>query len=553
MSGPTINRALLKAQPYRDMVRGYQWDIPTYFNIGEAVSGFWAKHDPDRLAIIDEQDDGSVREWSFLALDRLANRFANALIANGARVGDRVGIHLPQRVETAAAHLGALKAGLITIPLFELFAQEALSFRLRTAEARFLVTGEAGAAALDREALPSLTTIISIDGPSEHATSWNDFVYPARDHFEAVQTLADDRAIIIFTSGTEGPPKGAVHGHRVLLGHLPGVELPQNFMPQPQDRFWTPADWSWIGGLLDVLLPGLYLGVPVVARRFSKFDPDEAFALMARHRVRNTFLPPTALKMMAKAVDAPVDGVDLRSVGSGGERLGAPLQDWSRTVFGQPVNEFYGQTEVNLVIANCHELMEIKPGFMGRAVPGHYVAIVDDEGVVLPAGEIGNIAVRRPDPVLFLEYFRQPDKTAEKFIGDWCILGDRGSRDREGYFWFEGRNDDVISSSGYRIGPSEIEECLQTHAAVQFSGVIGRPDKDRGEIIVAYVVLTKGEHGSAALATALQDHVRTQLAAHEYPRDVIFIDALPMTVTGKIQRSVLRQMDSRRPGGGSAG
>lgn len=546
MSVPPIHRALLKPQSYRDMVRDFRWDIPEYFNIGEAISGFWAHYDPERLALIDERDDGSVREWSFLALDRLANRFANALVASGARVGDRVGIHLPQRVETIAAHLGAFKAGLITIPLFELFGQDALAFRLRTAEARFLVTSETGAAAVAGEDLPSLTQIISVDGPSSNATSWNDFVYPARDSFEAVKTRADDRALIIFTSGTEGSPKGAVHGHRVLLGHLPGVEMPQNFLPKQGDRFWTPADWSWIGGLLDVLLPGLYLGVPVVARRFTKFDPELAFDLMARHRVRNTFLPPTALKFMAKAVERPVAGVELRSIGSGGERLGESLQDWSRAVFGRPINEFYGQTEVNLIIANSHEIMDIKPGFMGRPVPGHYVAIVDDEGIVLPAGEVGNIAVRRPDPVLFLEYFRQPDKTADKFIGDWCILGDRGQRDREGYFWFEGRNDDVISSSGYRIGPAEIEECLQTHAAVQLSGVIGREDKDRGQIVVAYVVLAKGHTPSEALAAELQNHVRTKLAAHEYPRDVRFVDNLPMTVTGKIQRAVIRQIDTRQ-------
>ncbi len=546
MSSSTHNRALLQPQPYRDMVRSFQWNIPEFFNIGEAVSGYWAKHDPDRLAIIDEREDGSVREWSFLALDRLANRFANALVASGARVGDRVGIHLPQRVETAAAHLGALKAGMITIPLFELFAHDALTYRLRTADARVLITSETGAAAVNRDKLPTLSTVVSIDGPSDHAVSWNDFVYPAKDQFRAHATRAEDRALIIFTSGTEGPPKGAVHAHRVLLGHLPGVEMPQNFLPQPGDRLWTPADWSWIGGLLDVLLPGLYHGVPVVARRFTKFDPDQAFDLLARHHVRNTFLPPTALKIMAKAIDRPVPGVNLRSVGSGGERLGAPLQEWSQAVFGRPVNEFYGQTEVNLVISNCHEIMDIKPGFMGRSVPGHYVAIVDDEGVVMPAGEVGNIAVRRPDPVLFLEYYRQPDKTAEKFIGDWCILGDRGHRDREGYFWFEGRNDDVISSAGYRIGPSEIEECLQTHAAVHLSGVIGREDSDRGEIIVAYVVLAQGHKGTDALRRALQDHVRANLAAHEYPREVVFIDVLPMTVTGKIQRSVLRQVDQRR-------
>jgi acetyl-CoA synthetase len=322
---------------------------------------------------------------------------------------------------------------------------------------------------------------------------------------------------------------------------MPGIELPHDFFPQPGDRFWTPADWAWAGGLLDCLLPSLCCGVPVVARRFDKFDPEEAFAVMARHGVRNTFIPPTALRML-RAVPKPRGRHDikLRSVGSGGEALGAETGEWGRSALGVTINEFYGQTECNLVIGSCASIGLARPGAMGKAIPGHTVAVIDAEGLPCKPGEIGQIAVQRPDPVMFLEYWGRPEATREKFIGDWMTTGDQGTIDGDGYFSFVGRDDDVITSASYRIGPGEIEDCLIKHPAVALAAVIGKPDPVRTEIVKAFIVLKAGFEGSDALAAEVRDFVRTRLSAHEYPREVSFIREMPMTTTGKIIRRLLR-------------
>ena len=363
----------------------------------------------------------------------------------------------------------------------------------------------------------------------------------ASDRFTPVDTLAEDPAIIIYTSGTTGQPKGALHAQRVLLGHLPGVEMPHDFFPQPGDHFWTPADWAWIGGLFDVLLPAWHHGVPVLAYRFRKFDPEEAFSLMARHGVRNVFLPPTALKLM-RQIPQPRQRFPfaLRTVGSGGETLGPELLDWGREHLGVTVNEFYGQTECNLIVANCAALMAPRPGSMGRAVPGHDVVVLDDRGNVAHAGIEGEIAVRRPDPVMFLRYWNNREATDKKFLGDWLLTGDRCRQDDEGHFWFVGRADDVITTAGYRVGPGEIEECLMKHPAVALAAAVGIPDPLRTEVIKAFIVLKATYAPSEGLATEIQEFVKRQLAAHEYPRLLEFVDTLPMTATGKIMRGELR-------------
>jgi acetyl-CoA synthetase len=359
--------------------------------------------------------------------------------------------------------------------------------------------------------------------------------------FETADIGPDDPAVIIYTSGTTGKPKGALHGHRVLLGHLPGVEMPLSFFPDRARLIWTPADWAWIGGLFDVLLPALHHGVPVLTRRFEKFDGDAAFDLMARHGVTHAFLPPTALKMM-RAVERPGERyrLSLVAVSSGGESLGEELIEWGRAALGVTLNEFYGQTECNVVLSSCCELFEPRIGSIGKAVPGHRVAVVGDDGRVLPPGTPGNIAIRAPDPVMFLGYWRNPEATREKFAGDYLLTGDIGVMDDDGFFRFVGRNDDVITSAGYRIGPGPIEDCLLGHPAVRMAAVVGVPDATRTEIVKAFVVLNDGFSESDALARELQQHVKTRLAAHEYPRAIAFVESLPMTATGKIIRRALR-------------
>jgi len=517
------------------------WAIPARYNMGVDVCDRHAG-DSQRVALIVEDEDGTVRRITFREFRGLSNRLANVLVAHGLVRGDRVAVLLPQTPETAIAHVAAWKAGLITIPLFTLFGPDALEYRLADSGATALVTDATGCERVAglREKLPGLELVLSIDGAAEGAHDFHAMLERASDSFTPVDTGADDPAVIIYTSGTTGNPKGALHAHRVLLGHLPGVEIPHDSFPQPGDLFWTPADWAWIGGLFDVLMPAWHHGVPVLAHRFRKFEPEAAMALMARHHVRNVFMPPTALKLLRQA-GVRNAGVTLRTLGSGGETLGSELLEWGRETFGLTITEFYGQTECNLVVGNAANIFAVKPGSMGRAIPGHAVAIVAADGTPLADGEVGSIAIRRPDPVMFLEYWNNPAATAAKFVGDWLLTGDNGRRDADGYFWFFGRDDDVITSSGYRIGPGEIEECLMRHPAVAMAAAIGVADPIRTEVVKAYVVLRDGESGSPELAREIQDYVRTKLAAHEYPREVAFVTELPMTTTGKIMRRVLRQ------------
>ena len=535
---------LPEARDYAALYRSFRWQVPARYNIGIDACDRWAEVDPGRVAILNVRADGGIEEVSYGALRDTSNRLANVLAAHGIVPGDRVAILLPQAPAVAAAHMAIYKLGAIALPLAMLFGIEALSYRLRDSGARALISNAQGLAKLAQtgEAAENLALVLSVDGPADGARGFAESLERASADFVARDTTPDDPALMVYTSGTTGSPKGALHAHRVLLGHLPGIEFPHEFLPQPGDRFWTPADWAWAGGLLNVLLPGLHYGVPVVAARFEKFDPDEAFALMARMEVRNAFIPPTALRMLRSAGNPRGHhGIRLRSVGSGGEALGAETLEWGKAALGLSINEFYGQTECNLVVASCAAIGVSKPGAIGKPVPGHTVGVIRPDGSICTPGETGQIAIRRPDPVMFLEYWGKPEATQEKFIGDWMTTGDQGVTDDEGYVQFIGRDDDVITSAGYRIGPSEIEDCLIRHPAVSLAAVVGKPDALRTEIVKAFVVLKAGHVASDRLADEIQAFVKTRLSAHEYPREVAFIDNMPMTTTGKVIRRLLRQ------------
>ena len=525
----------------------FHWEIPERYNIGVDICDKWADREPDRIALIDVGSDGAGSDVTFGVLKALSNRLANALSETCHR-GDRIAVLLPQGAETALAHIAALKMGCISLPLFTLFGPDALLHRLRDSGARVVVTNTEGAARIAalRDRLPALERVLCIDA-SAGTESFHDAIAGQSPDFIPVDTAADDPAILIYTSGTTGNPKGALHAHRVLLGHLPGVEMSHDFFPQPGDRIWTPADWAWIGGLLDVLMPALHHGITVVSRRMPKFSATEAFDLMRRFGVRNAFLPPTALKIMRQAPAEAAQGLCLRSVASGGETLGSELIDWGRATFGCTINEFYGQTECNMIVSSCAALAPAEPGVMGFAVPGHEVEVLNEaEMRACVTGEEGAIAVKVPDPVMFLEYWNNQSATESKFLhigGEkWLLTGDRGAKTATGRIRFIGRDDDVISSAGYRIGPAEIEDCLLTHPAVQLAGVIGAPDAIRGQAVWAYVLLVDGFAPSDTLADEIAAHVKSRLSAHEYPRAVRFIDVMPMTTTGKIIRAALRAL-----------
>jgi acetyl-CoA synthetase len=540
---------------YREIYDGFRWEVPPRFNIAQACCRRHAG-DPARVALFWEDEGGATSVWTYRDLQRGADRLSNALSALGVARGDRVAIILPQRPETAIAHVACYQMGAVAMPLSVLFGPDALEYRLQNSESVVALVDPASLAALAavRERLPALRHAIGVAGARESwVTPWESLLERASPAFAPVDTAADDPAILVYTSGTTGPPKGALKAQRAVLGNLPGFSCSHDVFPQPGDVFWSPADWAWTGGLMDALLPTMYHGHPLVGYR-GRFDPERALALMEKYRVRNAFLFPTALKMIMKAVPRPRERRDLvlRSLMSAGESVGETVFAWTREALGVTVNEMFGQTEINYIVGNSHTLWPAEPGSIGRPYPGHRVACIDDAGNEVPAGELGDIAAwDEGDPVFFLGYWKNPEATQAKYTGRWCRTGDLARRDERGNFWYQGRADDMFKSAGYRIGPSEIENCLLKHPAVANCAVVGSPDPERTNIVKAFVVLTAGQRASPVLEAELQAHVRGKLAPYEYPKEIEFIDALPMTTTGKVQRRVLRQREEQRRRGSS--
>ena len=507
---------MLPAVQYDDLIREFRWNLPSSLNMAAQVCDGWAMREPDRTAIIDLTN--GRRDVSYGELRKLADGLAHYLVAQGIGCGDRVGVLRSQGVWCAVAHIAIWKIGAISIPLFKLFRQGALLSRVQDAGTEFIITDPEGAQMLDGQIgiIPEDLTLGDVS-------------------FETHQSTPDTPAVLIYTSGTTGSPKGALHGHRILAGHLPGVELSHDFLGQHEgDCLWTPADWAWIGGLFNILMSGLALGVPVVAARMEKFNAPECQRIIRDAGVRNIFFPPTALRML-KAEGSGISG--LRTVACGGEPLGVEMLEWGQRAFGLTINEFYGQTECNLIVSSCQALFPPHPGAIGRPVPGHEMAVLDEAG--MPTRAEGYIAVKRGSASMMLEYWNRPEQTAEKYCGDWMLTGDRGIWEG-GYLRFVGREDDVITSAGYRIGPAEIEDCLLKHPSVATVGVVGKPDALRTEIVKAFVVVREGVSADDTLAAELQDFVKERLAQYSYPREVEFLDALPMTVTGKVIRKELR-------------
>ena len=542
-----------RADSYEQLSAGFRWDVPARFNIGWDCCGRHAVA-RERFALYFEDENGTTAAFSFWDLQQAANRLSNAMHALGVEHGDRVAILLPQRPETVVAHIAIYQMGGIAVPLSHLFGPDALEYRLRDAGACAAIVDSDTLSKLWplRPQLPDLKHVIGVAGARESGVlDWTDLLAAAHRRFECVDTAADDPAMIIYTSGTTGPPKGALIPHRALLGNLPGFICSHDFFPQPGDMFWSPADWAWTGGLFDALLPTLHFGCPILAFR-GRFDPERAFRLMEKYGVRNAFLFPTALKMMMKEVPDAHGRFDiqLRSLMSGGEAVGPTVMEWAQSTLGVTINEIFGQTEMNYVIGGCAALYAPKAGAMGRPYPGHKITLLDDGGNAVADGDVGEVAVwREGDPVVFLEYWHNPTATRAKFTGSWGRTGDLASRDSDGFYCYNGRTDDMIKSAGYRIGPAEIENCLLKHAAVANAAVIGVPDPERGEVIRAYLVLTPGATPSEALKKEIQEHVRLRLAPYQYPREIEFLDALPMTTTGKVQRRVLREQSLQQTAG----
>jgi acetyl-CoA synthetase len=537
---------MLRGTTYEEVCHNFKWEIPQYYNIGVDVCDKWAD-DKNRLALIYVNPHGIDRKYTFRELRNISNRLANALKAHGITRRDRVGILLSQRPETLISHISVYKLGAVAVQLLTLFGPDAIEFRLQDSAAKALITDKENLSKIweIKERLPGLKRIIAIDAGREEGAMdfWQSVKRGSRD-FTPVRTTPDDPALIIYTSGTTGQPKGTLHGHRILPGILPGFEFYHNLFPREGDLMWTPLDWAYIGGSYDALFPTLHHGFPALAYRPRKFDAEEAFNMMAKYGVRNLMAVPTVLRMMMHAVKHPRDRYDirLRSITAGGETLGEELCDWTRENLGVEINEQYGQTECDLVVGFCSEIMDLVPGAIGKAVPGHVVEIIDKEGKISKYDELGEIAVKGPDPVMFLEYWRNPQATREKYIGEWLRTGDYGRKDKNGNLWFSGRQDDIIESGGFRIGPGEVEECLMKHRSVALVGVIGVSDPIRGEIVKAFILPQEGVRPDKALEESIKAHVKKRLEAHAYPREVVFLKEMPMTKTGKILKQELRRI-----------
>lgn len=538
---------------------GFDWPIPENANIAELCCDRWARTQPQRIALTYIDKDGARHDWSYGALHQAACNLAAYFSQLGITAGDRVALLLSQSPEALITHFACYRIGAIALPLFTLFGVDALQYRLADSGAKLLVTDPTQTdkiTTLDGQ-LPELKHLLVCGGATGETRSASSLkpvsfetaiAEPATPQDWPAIASADMPAMMIYTSGTTGSPKGALHAHRFLLGHLPNIEISHNGLGQPGDKGWTPADWAWIGGLMDLALPCLYYGVPLVAMRFVKFDAKQAFAFIAEHQIRNMFLPPTALKLMrlAEREHGLPEGVSIRSIASGGEALPEAIISWAKQILHVDINEIYGQTECNLVICSQRPQYPLPEGAMGRATHGHQVAILDADNTICPPDSLGEIAIKTPDPVMMLGYWRQPEKTQEKVTGGWLRTGDMGRMDKDGIFTFVARDDDVITSAGYRIGPSEIENCLMQHPRVQLAAVIGLPDAVRTEIVTACII--PDQHDKLeVLEEALRILVKKRLSPHLVPRNFVWRQTLPLTATGKIMRKKLRSILAQNP------
>ncbi len=570
---------------YQRLHTEFTWPVPVHFNIAQVCCGRWATA-PDAAKNIAIQSFVAVDKGtshSYAQLQEQANRLSNALQAYGVARGDRVAIVMPQCFETAVAYMAVLQLGAVAMPLSLLFGPDALEYRLQDSEAVLAICDTSALANLQsvRPNCPALRVVLGVgDATATIGVADANFAESLAQQavgFAGVDTLAEDPAVLIYTSGTTGNPKGALLAHRALIGNLPGFVASQNwfgFDPftggATRSVFWSPADWAWTGGLMDALLPTLYFGRPIVAFN-GRFSPQTALELMGSCGVTHTFLFPTALKAMMKAYAGTAARtvrqqfkLKLQAIMSAGEAVGDAVFSYCEQQLGVKPNEMFGQTEINYIVGNCNALWPSRPGSMGMGYPGHQVRVIDDEGRESPVGVAGDVAVNRydvhgvPDPIFFLGYWKNDAATQAKFTGDWCRTGDLAVRDADGYLWYQGRSDDVFKAAGYRIGPGEIENCLVKHPAVANAAVVPKPDPQRGALVKAYVVIAPDFVANCAddadallrlqarLTQELQDHVKGLLAPYEYPKEIEFVPALPMTTTGKVQRRVLRLQEEER-------
>jgi acetyl-CoA synthetase len=521
-----------QAASYEQAVAAHHWDVPERYNIAADVCD---KHPRDKLAMVYERFDGERRDVTWGELQDLSAQAAHALAEAGVGRGDRVAVVLPPSPETAAVFFGTWKLGALLLAMSVLYGDEGIRHRLQDSGATVVVTDRANASRFAEAGSGAGVRVLVLDDglldgrPTEHPTA---------------DTAADDPAQLYYTSGTTGLAKGIVHAHRYLLAH---VEFDYCHDVQPGERFHGMGEWAWAAGIAPLLGPWRLGAVQCVYQREGGFDPHRQLDFLSRHEVTNVFTTPTAMRSMMGIGDAGSRYPQrFRIVCSAGEPLNPEAIRWFREQYGVTVLDYYGMTESYPMVAN-YPFMEVREGSMGKPCPGWEMAILDEDERPVAAGERGEICLRaRTNPHYPLGYWNRPEDSERVFGGDWFHTGDAASADEDGWYWYEGRADDLIIAAGYRIGPFEVESACLEHAAVAEAAVVASPDERRGHVVKAFVVLAPGHEASDELAQAIQGFVRERLSAYAYPRLVEFVEGLPKTLTGKIRRIELRRAEEER-------
>jgi acetyl-CoA synthetase len=545
------------AKSFADAHAKHRWQIPSDYNVAADCldRSFQAK---DKVALYYEDDEGNTANYTWGQMAAAANRFANALHGLGIARGDVVAVHTPQRPETAIIHMALYRIGAIGLPISKLFGPDAIQYRLENSSAKAILMEPETVDKLGglRGKVQTLKHVIVCGGKAAglpgggkvDGLDFDELLAKGSEQFTPDRpSQAEDPLLLMYTSGTTGNPKGVLHASRYVLGHN-GIDYSYDFL-RDGDLYYSMADWAWAGGLLDGLLAVWPYGTPVLAYRSkARFDPEVTLRLLEKYGATVGLYPPTALKSL-REIQKPREkfkNLKLRCIVSGAEPVSPELARWVAEELKVGFNQGFGQTEANYFIGTCGALEPYTLEPLGKAFPGHRVAVVDVEGKPVKNGDVGEIAIGKESPVVMKEYWKNPEAMKEKFKGEWCVTGDMGYADDEGYVYFQGRGDDVIKTSGYRVGPAEIESKIIEVKGVASCAVIGVSDPQRGQAIKAFVKVLPGTEKSDALIRQIQEHVRKKLAAHEYPREIEFIEEFPVTVTGKIRRRDLRDAEEKK-------
>jgi acetyl-CoA synthetase len=530
---------------YEESVANFSIEIPERYNFARQVDEYAGQH-PEKLAIVWENEAGEGKQLTYGELRKRSNAFANAMKAQGLRQGDRVLVLVPRLVDAYVIYLGLMKTGAVVLPGSEMLRAKDIQYRVNHADVKAIIAFGSIADQVDavREKAQSVETYILLGDERDGWMQYDELFNGQSEEFEAADTRSDELAFLSYTSGTTGNPKGVMHTHAWPYAHL-RIAATYWFDVREEDLAWATAGPGWAKWVWSPFVAILGKGATAYVYN-GRFNPETYLGLMGKHRVSVLCATPTEYRMMAK-----VDQLDrfqlpgLRSACSAGEPLNREVIDTFRNYFGVTVRDGYGQTENSLMVGTFVGL-EVRPGSMGRPAPGIQIAIIDEDGREVPRGTVGDIAVDRDAPVLFKGYLNDPERTAKAHRGNWYVTGDQGQMDAEGYIWFEGRADDIIISSGYTIGPFEVEDALVQHPDVAECAAVASPDPERGAIVKAYVVLKRPEQASEAKVRELQEHVKNLTAPYKYPREIEFVEGLPKTASGKIRRIELRAAEKSK-------